>query len=806
MGTGQIRESSTSGRRKIDAVTGVVAVAVLVLLVIAGNGRTPPSDAAPPPPGGFAHGAAGSGRNGLGGSIAASPTMRSWPGTGLGGNGGPFSFIGAHYGAKWQVPAGPNNSQGVGYCVMEDLAGEGAVALQHDPAVWDVGEMARAAALMSGFGGDRVVPYGIDSSGPYDVGSGEWQQPSLFGGGEYTRRRQVAVNFGVKMFLDDVSPSGAVAGLKLARDTAVVNGSGGEFSALRNGYVMAQRLATVAEIQHAVGGVHLQMVWSTPDGVAPAGPGNHAVEVRATDGTGKPVGYVPIVVMSDIGIDGARTIGATASVDRTGDSVDDTARWAAAAALGWPTMDMAGTLATDARFGVGANPAGADVTDSSGVARFAVTIVADTWELAFHTQAPTPDVSLYSGTGIQGQVTWTASPQSASVHIAVSPPPPPPPPPPAPVVGAFAVRKVLDAVDVQASRDMSGFEFEVTAADATPIGRLTTAADGRTQSIEAVAGTYTVRETARPSWAGVLGDPGPVAFGFEPTSGSDVREIAYVNTVPDASIATAARDASDGDQVIDVEHGTATIIDTVTYTSLVPGTDYVVTGELMVRPTNTRGGAINAEAINPAGTIPTGTNSAGNAAESGFEVVASSTVALSEMIPTGVTGSTSFVPGGPDGSVEVEFAIPADSPLLGHTVVVFQRLEVASSGRVVATHADPDAADQTIRIAAPAPPPTTTTPTTTTPTTTTPTTTTPTTTTVAPSTTVVVAVEPPLATTTTTTQAPPTVSTTTTPPVATPLPRTGTDSSRSLAIAAITLVLLGVALLSATRRPTSRPR
>ena len=177
------------------------------------------------------------------------------------------------------------------------------------------------------------------------------------------------------------------------------------------------------------------------------------------------------------------------------------------------------------------------------------------------------------------------------------------------------------------------------------------------------------------------------------------------------------------------------IIDTVSYTSLVPGTDYVVTGELMLRPTNARGGAINAEAINPADTAPNGTMTTDNAAESGVEVVASSTVALSEMIPTGVSGSTSFVPAGPDGSVEVEFTIPVDSPLLGHTVVVFQRLEVASSGRVVATHADPDAADQTIRIAAPAPPPTNTTAGATT-------------TTVAPSTTVVVAVEPPPATTT----------------------------------------------------------
>ncbi|HUV17074.1 MAG TPA: hypothetical protein VMW33_01215, partial [Ilumatobacteraceae bacterium] len=222
----------------VDLVTIVIVLAVVSLLVLAGNGRAPSTDAAPPPAGGSSHGAAGSGRNGFGGEIAPSPTMYSWPGTGTGANGGPFAFIGAHYGTLWQVPASANNSRGVGYCIMEDIAGEGAVSLQPDPESWDAGEMARAAALMSTFGGDRVVPYGIDASGPYDVATGEWQHPSLFGGGEYTRRRHVAVNFGVKMFVEDVSPSGAVAGLKLARDTAVVNGSGGEFAALRNGYVV----------------------------------------------------------------------------------------------------------------------------------------------------------------------------------------------------------------------------------------------------------------------------------------------------------------------------------------------------------------------------------------------------------------------------------------------------------------------------------------------------------------------------------------------------------------------------------------
>ncbi len=105
------------------------------------------------------------------------------------------------------------------------------------------------------------------------------------------------------MFVEDVSPSGVIAGRKLARDTAIVNGSGGEFSALRNGYQMAQRMAAVADLQHAVGGVRLEMVWDTPGGAAPTAAGTYRLDVRATDATGKPVGFVPVVQLSDLGID-----------------------------------------------------------------------------------------------------------------------------------------------------------------------------------------------------------------------------------------------------------------------------------------------------------------------------------------------------------------------------------------------------------------------------------------------------------------------------------------------------------------------
>lgn len=648
--------------RTIDVTTAVLALGAVALLTVGGTGRAPDSHAAPPPSGRFAHGAAGTARNGVGGEIAPSPSMTSWPGTGVGGNGGAFAFIGAQYGSLWSIPPGPNNSIGVGYCVMEDVAGEGTVAAQSDPAQWDEGEMARAAALMVTFGGDRVVPYGIDASGTYDVASGEWLQPSLFGGGEYTRRRQIAVNFGVKMFLDDVSPSRAVAGLKLARDTEVVNGSGGDFPALRSGYAMAQRMATTAEIQHAVGGVRLQMVWATPNGDAPTTTGTFRVNVHATDATGKPVGFVPVVQLSQLGIGEARSAHATASADDSADSPDDIARRVAAEAAGWPTWDMGGRSIDDDRFAVGANPRAADVTDAAGIARFDVTIDSSGWELAFHSQAPGADVTLYSGTGVQGQVTWGAVPQSALVHDATVTP------------GRFVVRKVLDRPDVQGARDMSGFVFQVvdehtdanTSEDATTLGTFTTRPDGRTPPIEATAGDYRIVEVGRPPWASGLGDGGPVSFLFDPVPVAPTdavhAEVDYTNVVPVPTLTTAAHDASDGDRFIDPATA-ATIIDTVAYTDLVPGTTYRIDGELMLQPDRGHEG-------------PTMTD---------------------RVAPTGIRSTTSFMPSQPNGSVDVRFDLPAGRDDLGGAVtVVYERISVDSSGRVLAEHVDPDDPTQTI--------------------------------------------------------------------------------------------------------------
>ena len=665
---------ATSGRpstrpwirwRRVHVTDLVIAVAVVALTTIGGTGRAPSGDAAPPPAHRFAHGAAGTARNGFGGEVAASPTIESWPGTGAGGNGGPFAFVGAQYGSLWSIPPSANNSLGVGYCVMEDVGGEGAVSRQPDPAAWDSGEIARAAALMATFGGDRVVPYGIDASGPYDVTSGEWLQPTLFGGGEYTRRRQVAVNFGVRMFVEDVSPSGVAAGRKLARDTAIVHGSGGEFSALRNGYSMAQRMADVAELQHAVGGIHLALSWGTPGGEPPTAAGSHPLAVRVTDGAGKPVGHVPVLQLNATGIDGNRSVDTVATVDHVGDTADDFARWNAAGLAGWPTWDMGGSMAADARFALPTNPAAADITDAAGVARFTVSVPGPDWKLAFHAQAPTADADLYSGTGIQGQITWSGPPQSASVRQVVA----------SPTVGRFVILKALDAADVQGERDMSGFGFEVATSGGVTIGQFATGADGRTPPIEAGPGDYRIIEIARPAWASGLADAGPVDFRFDPARETESEtenetdreaetpagtatiqaEIVYTNVVPTPSITTHASDAADGDKYLTAPRGdpaptgaAPAVVDRVTYSGLVPGTPYLARGELVLDDGSCTG-----------------------------------------WCPTqAATGDVAFVPGDPDGSIDVRIELPAGMPGRGAVGVVAQRLVLAASGRVVAEHVD----------------------------------------------------------------------------------------------------------------------
>ena len=734
-------------------MTVVLGAAVATLMTVGGSGRAPSGDAAPPPPGRFDHGAAGTTRNGMGGEIAPSATTASWPGTGPGRNGGPFAFIGAHYGSQWGIIRGPNNSMGVGYCVMEDLAGERRVSLQPDPSTWDAGEMARAAAVMASFGGDRVMPYAIDASGPYDLASGEWRHPALLGGGEYTRRRHIAVNFAVKMFVEDVSPSGVAAGRKLARDTAVVRGSGSDFPALQAGYRVAQHLARVADVHHAVGGITLRVGWGTPDGARPTEPGTYPLTVAVADSTGKPVGFAPVLQLSAVGIGPNRSVAARATVVTRTKSDDDRARWAAAAATGWPTLEMGSRLDGDPRFVLRDDPDSADVTDESGFARFEVTIDDPAWELAFHAQAPTANVDLYAGTSIQGQITWSGPPQSASTHQRME------------TSGQLSVRKVLDATDLQGDRDMSGFVFDVhrtSSPDAEPIATVTTGPGGRTDPVVLPVGGYRIVEVGRPAWATVLGDGGPLEVRVDAapasTPPSTPVEVEYTNIVPDASISTRAVLAADAHAVVDE----------IAYRNLVPGTAYLARGALFV-------------------------DSCGGWCE----------------LPA-ARAEVAFVPDAPDGVVTARFDLPAEGPLVDATGVVVQEILLATSGRVVAAHVDLDDPDQTVRF--PTPSTTTTTEASATNDSAAPTTmmgtTTPTSTVVpGAATTTSAAAGTSMSTTSTAPAIEPL--TPARPPTARPprtIPRTGNAASPAMLTGGIALVMTGVGTLLVVRRARRRRR
>jgi hypothetical protein len=372
--------------------------------------------------------------------------------------------------------------------------------------------------------------------------------------------------------------------------------------------------------------------------------------------------------VSDTGVDGARSVGAVAAVDMSTSTPDDVARLAAAVATGWPTMDMAARLADDTAYLVAMSPASAGVTDADGSVRFDVTIDRHDWEVGFFVQAPTDDVSLYSGTGIQGQITWAGAPQSAIAHEIAAPP----------ALGEVAVRKVLAPADIGAGRDLSGFEFAVSALSGVEGGAgddvvLRTDASGLTPTFEVPAGRYRVAEVSTPAWAVGLIDGGPIEFDIEPDGSGTVLEVAYTNTEPAASITTAARDQADGDQMVDLTQGDATIIDSVAYDGLVPGTEYVASGELMHRP------------------HPTAENDDDSAGDDTAD-----DDATIDLTPTGIVGSTTFVAAAPSGSIDVRFVVPTDSPLVGDALVAHQRIEVRSSGRTVAAHHDPTSIEQTI--------------------------------------------------------------------------------------------------------------
>lgn len=127
-----------------------------------------------------------------------------------------------------------------------------------------------------------------------------------------------------------------------------------------------------------------------------------------------------------------------------------------------------------------------------------------------------------------------------------------------------------------------------------------------------------------------------------------------VEVVP-PEIKTSAADGADGDKEVTAD-GKATIVDTVKYTGLVPGTEYELQGTLMDAETGeTLKGADGKE----------------------------------------ITASAKFTPQAQDGTQDVTFTFDA-SKLGGAKTVVFEKLFV--DGTLIGSHEDPADKDQTVEI------------------------------------------------------------------------------------------------------------
>lgn len=127
-----------------------------------------------------------------------------------------------------------------------------------------------------------------------------------------------------------------------------------------------------------------------------------------------------------------------------------------------------------------------------------------------------------------------------------------------------------------------------------------------------------------------------------------------VEVIP-PEIKTSAADGADGDKEVTAD-GKATIVDTVKYTGLVPGTEYELQGTLMDAET---GGALKAT--------------------DGKEI----------------TASAKFTPQAQDGTQDVTFTFDA-SELGSAKTVVFEKLFV--DGTLIGSHEDPADKDQTVEI------------------------------------------------------------------------------------------------------------
>lgn len=191
----------------------------------------------------------------------------------------------------------------------------------------------------------------------------------------------------------------------------------------------------------------------------------------------------------------------------------------------------------------------------------------------------------------------------------------------------------------------------------------------------------------------------------EITSHKDAADEGQTVMVMHPTVGTTAADGVDGDQTV-VADSKATIVDTVSYTGVVPGKEYTVTGTLMVKKpvsgddTPTVTDPEVQEQLAPL--VDFWNELVGNAGgEEGVDVTPPEDPAdfvgepLLDAEGNPITASVTFTPNDTYGTVEVTFEFDA-SLLAGEDLVVFESL--SRMNQEVAVHADITDENQTVTV------------------------------------------------------------------------------------------------------------
>ncbi|WGY02476.1 VaFE repeat-containing surface-anchored protein [Nocardioides sp. QY071] len=178
------------------------------------------------------------------------------------------------------------------------------------------------------------------------------------------------------------------------------------------------------------------------------------------------------------------------------------------------------------------------------------------------------------------------------------------------------------------------------------------------------AGSATVTVTAQGAGGTGMTISVPTTSGGTPTTGNHAQSLVLVaastatttgsaavswTAAPAPSIGTTLVDKADDDHTIPA--GGGVVVDTIAYSNLTPGTSYTVTGELRKK---------------------------------------------SDGSATGITGTKTFTPVSANGTVEVEFTVPAG--YAGQSLVAFEELTVTGQPAVVAEHKDINDTAQTVSV------------------------------------------------------------------------------------------------------------